>query len=171
MLIDWLSKKELKDSDSLIISGAAVIIFAVSVLIIDAILLWNLNSLLLVGMAVIAGAIGFFVAKTSPIMIKVIPPVVFVCVTAVLSNELYHSYTFEKDRTEFLEKTDNCHALGLQIVNKASGTPVCMQRHTLANNKYCSYFRDNEWFCKTFNHADVIAKPKGHILHQVVMVE
>lgn len=171
MLIDWLSKKELKDWDSVIINGAAVFIFAVSVLIIDAIFLWNLNSLLLAGMSVIAGAIGFFVAKTSPIVIKVIPPVVFICATALLSNEIYQSYPFEKKRTEFLEKTDNCHALGLQIVNKASWTPVCMQREALANNQHCSYFRDNEWFCKTFNHADVIAKPEGHILHQVVMVE
>lgn len=161
MLIDWLSKKDLKDSDSVIIKVAAVVIFAVAVFILNEIFYWQLSLLSLTVICVIAGAIGFFVAKTSPIVIKVIPPVVFVCVTAVLSNELYQSYTFEKDRAEFLEKTDNCHALGLQIVNKASWPPVCMQRHTLANNKYCSYFRDNEWFCKTFNHADVIAKSEG----------
>ncbi|MAD74717.1 MAG: hypothetical protein CML20_08000 [Rheinheimera sp.] len=160
MFIDWLSKEDLKDSDSLIIRVAAVVLFAGSVFILDEILIWNLSLLSLTGISVIAGGIGFFVAKTSPIAIKAIPPVVFFFVTALLSKELYESYSLQKERSVFLAETDNCKALGLQIVNKGSWTPVCMERDTLANNIACSYFRDNdEWFCKTYSHSDVIAMP------------
>lgn len=160
MFIDWLSKKDLKDSDSLIIRVAAVVFFATSVFILDEVLIWNLSLLSLTGISVIAGSIGFFIAKTFPIAIKAIPPIVFFSVTALLSKELYESYLFQNARSEFLTETDNCKALGLQIVNKGSWTPVCIERDKLANNINCSYFRDNdEWFCKTYSHSDVIAMP------------
>lgn len=171
MFIDWLANKDFGDSESVIISVAGVVIFAVAVFILDAFFLWNLNLLMLTGIAVVAGGIGFFVAKTSPVVIKVIPPAVVICVTALLAKEIYQSYTFQKERTEFLAKTDSCNALGLQIVNKTSWTPVCMHSDTLANNQYCSYYRDNEWFCHSYKHSDVIAKPEGHKLLQVVIVE
>lgn len=172
MFIDWLSKKDLKDSDSLIIRVAAVVLFAGSVFILDEVLIWNLSLLSLTGISVIAGSIGFFVAKTAPIVIKAISPVVFFSVTALLSMELYESYSFQKERSVFLTETDNCKALGLQIVNKGSQTPVCMERDKLANNITCSYFRDNdEWFCKTYTHTDVIAMPEGHELPLVVIAK
>lgn len=160
MFIDWLANKDLEDSESLIIRVAGVVIFAVSVCVIDAVLLWNLNMLLLAGMSVIAGSIGFFVAITSPIVIKVIPPVVFFSLAGVGAKEIYGSYLFQKERAAFLAETDNCKAVGLQIVNKGSWAPVCMKEDTLANNTYCSYFKDNEWFCRGDSYyPDVIAKP------------
>ncbi|WP_214000950.1 hypothetical protein [Arsukibacterium sp.] len=171
MLIDWLSNKNLKDSDSLIIRVAAVVMFAGSVFILNEVLIWNLSLLSLIGISAIAGSIGFFVAKTSPIAIKAIPPVVFFSVTVLLSIELYKSYSLQKERSVFLAETDNCKALGLQIVNKGSRTPVCMERETLANEKYCYYFMDKEWFCKTYTHSDVIAMPEGHELPLVVSVK
>lgn len=171
MFIDWLSKKDLKDSDNLIIMGAAVVLFAGSVFILDEVLIWNLSLLLLTGISVIAGCIGFFLGKTFPIAIKAIAPIVFVYVTALLSSELYESYSLQKERTVFLAETDNCKALGLQIVNKGSQTPVCMKSEKLANETYCNYFMDNEWFCKTYTHSDVIAMPKGHKLPQVVIIK
>lgn len=171
MFINWLSKKDLKDSDNLIIKVAAIVLFAGSVFIVDEVFIWNLSLFLLIGIAVIAGSIGFFVAKTSPITIKAISPVVFFSVTALLSMEFYQSYSLQKARTVFLAETDDCNALGLQIVNKDSWTPVCMESDTLANEKYCSYFMDNEWFCKTYTHSDVIAKPEGHNLPVVVFIK
>ncbi|MBV2129642.1 hypothetical protein [Arsukibacterium indicum] len=160
MFIDWLSKKDLKDSDSLIIRVAAVFLFAGSVFILDEVLIWNLSLLALLGISIVAGSIGFFVVKTSPIAIKAIPPLIFFSVTALLSKELYESYSFQKERAVFLAETDNCKVLGLQIVNKGSRTPVCMERDKLANNTACSYFRDNEWFCKTYSYSDVMAMSK-----------
>jgi hypothetical protein len=171
MLIDWLLNKDLKDSDSLIIRGAAVVLFAVSVFLLDEVFIWNLSLLSLIGIAAVAGSVGFFVAKTSPITIKAISPVVFFSVTALLSKELYESYSLQKERDVFLAETDNCKALGLQIVNKNSQTPVCMERDTLANEISCSYFIDNEWFCRRYTHSDVIAMPEGHKLPLVVIVK
>lgn len=163
MLIDWLSKKDLKDSDSLIIRVAAVVLFAGSVFILDEVLIWNLNLLLLAGISVFAGSIGFFVAKTCPIAIKAISPVVFFFAVALLSIEFYQSYSLQKARTVFLAETDNCKALGLQIVNKDSWTPVCMERDTLANEKSCSYSMDHEWLCKGYSHSAIRAIPEGHM--------
>ena len=171
MFIDWLSKKDLKDSDSLIIRVAAVVLFAGSVFMLDEVLIWNLSLLSLTGISLIAGSIGFFLGKTFPIAIKTIPPIVFVCVTALLSSELYESYSLQNERTVFLTETINCKALGLQIVNKGSQTPVCMNSEKLANETYCNYFIDNEWLCKTYNHSDVLAMPKGHKLPQVIIIK
>ena len=163
MFIDWLSKKDLKDSDSLIIRVAAVVLFAGSVFILDEVYIWNLNLLLLTGISVIAGSIGFVVAKTCPIAIKAISPVVFFFAAALLSMEFYQSYSLQKARTVFLAETDNCKALGLQIVNKGSWTPVCMERDTVAKEQSCSYFMDNEWLCKGYSHAAIKAIPEGHM--------
>lgn len=162
MLIDWLLNKDLKDSDSLIIRGAAVVLFAGSVFLLDEVFIWNLSLLSLTGISAIAGSVGFFVAKTSPITIKAISPVVFFSVTALLSIELYESYSLQKAKAVFLAETDHCKALGLQIVNKDSWTPVCMERDTVANEKSCSYYMDNEWLCKGYSHAAIIAMPEGH---------
>lgn len=162
MFIDWLSKKDLRDSDSLIVRGAAVVLFAGSVFILDEIFLWHLSLLALIGISIIAGIIGFCVAKTYPIAIKAISPVVCFAVAALLSMEFYQSYSLQKAKSVFLAETDHCKALGLQIVNKDSWTPVCMKRDTLTNNKSCRNLIDNEWFCKTYTHTDIIAMPEGH---------
>jgi len=162
MFIDWLSKKDLKDSDNLIIKVAAIVLFAGSVFILDEVFIWNLSLFSLAGIAVIAGSIGFFVAKTAPIAIKAISPVICISVAALLSMEFYQSYSLQKARSVFLAETDNCKSLGLQIVNKDSWTPLCMERNTVANNTSCRYFMDNEWFCKTYTHSDIIAMPEGH---------
>jgi hypothetical protein len=76
--------------------------------------------------------------------------------------EFYQSYSLQKAKSVFLAETDHCKALGLQIVNKDSWTPVCMKRDTLTNNKSCRNLIDNEWFCKTYTHTDIIAMPEGH---------
>lgn len=160
MFIDWLSKKDLKDSDSLIIRGAAVVLFAGAVYILDETLIWNLSLLSLTAMSVIAGSVGFFVAKSYPIVIKAIPPVVFLSVTALLSHELYENYSLQKEKAVFLAETNNCKTLGLQIINKGAWTPVCMEIATLTDNTNCSYVRDNEWVCMTYSDADVMAMPE-----------
>lgn len=171
MFIDWLSKKNLEDSDSLIIRSAAVILFAGTVFMLDEVLIWNLNFLLLIVISAIAGVIGFLVAKTCPMAIKAIAPVVFLGVTASFSTELYQSYSFQNERSIFLTETVNCKTLGLQIVNKDSETPVCMKRATLAKEEYCSYFMDNQWFCSRYSHSDVIAMPKGHQLPSIAFIK
>jgi hypothetical protein len=162
MFIDWLSKKDLRDSDSLIIRGAAVVLFAGSVFVLDEIFLWNVSLLALTGISIIVGSLGFFVAKTYPIAIKAISPVVCFLVVAWLSMDFYQSYSLQKAKSVFLAETDHCKALGLQIVNKDSWTPVCMKIDTLTNNKSCHNFIDNEWFCKTYTRTDIIAMPEGH---------
>lgn len=54
MFIDWLANKDFGDSESVIIRVADVVIFAVSVYILDAFFLWNLNLLMLTAIAVVA---------------------------------------------------------------------------------------------------------------------
>jgi len=163
MFIDWLSKKDLTDSDSAIIWGAAVVLFAGSVFILDEVFIWNFSLLSLIGMSVVAGGIGFIVAKISPFAIKAISPVVFFTTAALLSMEFYETYSLQKATSVFLAQTDHCKALGLQIINKDSWTPVCMERETVANEKSCRYVRDNEWLCNGYSHSAIIAIPEGHM--------
>lgn len=170
MLIDWLLKKELKDSDSVIIRGAAVIIFALTVFVLDEIFYWQLSSLSLAVICVITGSVGFFVAKASPVLIKAIPFVAVLSLAAFPAKDWYEHYLFKITVADpFLAETDHCKVLDLQLVNKHS--PVCMKLDALKKNRRCEHIIDNEWRCWSYSSSDVIAMPEGHNLHHVAMAE
>lgn len=159
MFIDWLSNKDLKDSDSLLFRGTAVVLFAGSVFVINELLFLHSSLLLLAGVSVIAGVIGFFVAKNFPIAIKAIPLVVVVSLAASGAKGLYEYFYFKTVFIEpFLAETENCKALGLELINKHTHA-VCLSKDSKTIKQSCQHVRDNEWSCSVISWSDVIAEP------------
>lgn len=161
MLTDWLSNKDLKDSDTLLIRGAAVVLFAGSVFVINELFFWQPNWLLLVAISVVAGAIGFLVAKISPLAIKTIPIVLVLVLAMSGAKGLYDFFYFKHVYIEpFLAKTDNCKALGLELVNKHN-LAVCVAKDSKTIKQNCQHVVGNEWSCSVVSWSDVIAEPSG----------
>lgn len=161
MLINWLSNKDLKDSDTLLIRGAAVVLFAGSVFVINELFFGQPNWLLLAVISVVAGILGFLVAKTAPVVIKAIPVVLVLLLAASGAKGLYDFFYFKHVYIEpFLVKTDNCKALGLELVNKHN-LAVCVAKDSKTIKQSCQHVVDNEWSCSVVSWSDVIAEPKG----------
>lgn len=161
MLINWLSHKDLKDSDTLLIRGAAVVLFAGSVFVFNELFFWQPNLLLLVVISIVAGTIGFLVAKFAPVIIKVIPIVIVMGLAASGAKSLYDFFYFKNVYIEpFLAKTDNCKALGLELVNKHN-LAACVAKDSKTIRQSCQHVVGNEWSCSVVSWSDVIAEPKG----------
>ena len=159
MLIGWLANKDLIDSESLIIRVAAVVLFAGTVVILDEVLVWNLSLQLLIGMSVIGGSVGFFVAKVFPIAIKAIPLVVFFVLASLASKEVYEHFYYKIVFIKpFLAETDNCKALGLELVNKHNFA-ACLSKNSRTIKHSCQHVIDNEWSCNAIDFRDIVAKP------------
>lgn len=159
MFIDWMLNKDLKDSDTLLMRGAAVVLFAGSVFVVNEFFFWNLSLLALAGVCVTAGIIGFFVAKTSPITIKTISLVVVLFLALSGAKGLYEHYLFKIVYIEpFLAETDHCKALGLELVNKHTRA-VCLSKDSKTIKQSCQHLIDNEWRCSVILWSDVIAEP------------
>lgn len=163
MLVDWLSNQDLKDSESVIIKGAAIVVFAGSVFVINELFFWQPNLLLLAGISAVAGIIGFLVAKTFPVLIKVLPVVLVLALAASGAKGLYDFFYFKHFYIEpFLAKTDNCKALGLELVNKHN-LAACVAKDSKTIRQSCQHVVDNEWSCSVVSWSDVIAEPGSYV--------
>ena len=159
MFIDWLSDKDLKDSESLIIRVAAVVLFAGSAFVINELFFWHSSLLLLAGFSVIAGIVGFFVAKASPVTIKAIPLVVVFLLAVLAVKGVYEHFYYKIVYIEpFLAETDNCKALGLELVNKHN-LAACLSKDSRTIKQSCQRVIDNEWRCNPIMMSDVLARP------------
>lgn len=159
----WLSKQDLNDSEILVIRVAAAVLFAGSAFMIDELFSWHLGLLLLIGFTLLAALIGLLVAKISPMLIKVIPVIIVIALTMVAAKDLFQHFYFKIVYIEpFLEQTDNCKALGLQLVNKEN-LAVCVAEDSKTIQQGCQYIVDNEWRCSSVLWSDVLAEPKKQI--------
>ena len=162
MFINWLLTKDIKDPDNLLIKSAAIVLFAGSVLLINELWFWQSSVLILSGVSVFAGTVGFFVAKRFPIAIKAIPLVVVFFLASTGAKELYDHFLFKTKFIEpFLAKTDNCKALGLELVNKHT-VAACLPKDS-KTIKGCQHVTDNQWSCPVMSWSDVVASASGHV--------
>ncbi|MBU1309239.1 MAG: hypothetical protein KKE30_06880, partial [Gammaproteobacteria bacterium] len=77
---------------------------------------------------------------------------------SLAAKGLYEHFLFKIVFIEpFLAETDNCKALGLELINKQTHA-VCVSKDS-KTIKSCQHVIDNEWSCSVISWSDVIAEP------------
>ena len=163
MLVNWAVNKDLKDSEDLIIKGAATVIFAGVIFILDEVFLWDLDFSSLAGISVFTGIVGYLIATVSSNLIKAIPFLFALFLTLWAAVDGFSRYMWHKERALYIEpflvKTNNCKALDAQLVNLEYLAPVCMKIDTHKKRVSCDHKVDNEWICSLIAVDDILAKP------------
>lgn len=160
MLINGLAEKAALDAENVVVKGAAVVLFAGAVCIVNELWSWQLSLISLLVISTVAGSIGFVTASAFPLLIKALPVAVVCYFAAFAGKDVVRHFYFELVHIKpFLAQTDNCKALGLELVNKHN-YGACVARASKTIQQNCLRVTDNEWSCRIVNVADVVAAPE-----------